>query len=84
MDKTVVVTQIKRGYRMRKIPKQAMQVGVKLGLKKITGQGASAEEYNHLKRASDNQRLTGIVGRKIKSPRGLESFPRIILLSRNI
>jgi hypothetical protein len=28
--------------------------------------------------------LTGIAGREIKSPRGLESLPRIILLSCNI
>jgi hypothetical protein len=51
----------------------------------IIGQRASAEEENiHLKRASGNQGLTGIAGREIKSPRGLESLPRIILLSCNI
>jgi hypothetical protein len=58
---------------------------VKPSLKNIIGQRASAEEENiHLKRASGNQGLTGIAGREIKSPRGLESLPRIILLSCNI
>lgn len=59
---------------------------VKSCLKNIIGQkSASAEEENiHLKRVLGNQKLTGIAGREIKSPRGLESFPRIILLSCNI
>ena len=45
----------------------------------------SEEEKNiNLKMISGNQRLISIAGREIKSPRGLESFPRIILLSCNI
>jgi hypothetical protein len=58
---------------------------VKPGLKNIIDRRASPEEENiRLKRVSGNQRLTGIAGREIKSPRGLESLPRIILLSYNI
>src|SRR5918996_1121135 len=77
--------QAKRGYHEAKKYASRQCASVKSSLKNIVGQRASAEEENiHLKRASGNQRLTGIAGREIKSPRGPESLPRIILLSCNI
>lgn len=80
----VVTPSQKRVPQGEKIRKQTMRErGAKLE-KYNRPKGERRRREHHLKRVSGNQRLTGMACREIKSPRGLESLPRIILLSRNI